>query len=81
VCISSRTAKECGATANELCHGAGRMPAKLPKYDELQKLVNVLKDKEKGLHVLVNNADALWGDDIDEHPDAAFAKILTLNVQ
>jgi len=33
------------------------------------------------LHVLVNNAGATWGADVDEHPDAAFTKILNLNVQ
>ncbi|KAF8528009.1 hypothetical protein BU17DRAFT_38744, partial [Hysterangium stoloniferum] len=85
VYISSRTTKECDATANELsAMGPGEcisVPANLQIYDEVQKLVNVLKAKEKVLHVLVNNAGATWGDDIDEHPDAAFTKILTLNVQ
>jgi len=37
--------------------------------------------KEKALHVLVNNAGAVWGDTIDNFPDAGFTKILTLNVQ
>ncbi|KAF8528006.1 NAD-P-binding protein [Hysterangium stoloniferum] len=85
VYISSRTSKECDTTANELsAMGPGEcisVPANLQIYDEVQKLVNVLKAKEKVLHVLVNNAGATWGDDIDEHPDAAFTKILTLNVQ
>ncbi|EFY90053.1 short chain dehydrogenase/reductase family [Metarhizium acridum CQMa 102] len=34
-----------------------------------------------GLHVLVNNAGAAWGADLDSHPDAAWTKLLTLSLQ
>ncbi|KAF8592042.1 NAD(P)-binding protein [Ramaria rubella] len=85
VYISSRTAKECDTTANELSAlGPGQctsLPADLQKLEEVQRLVNELKSREKVLHVLVNNAGATWGDDVDEHPDSAFKKVLTLNVQ
>ncbi|KZZ89153.1 NAD(P)-binding domain protein [Moelleriella libera RCEF 2490] len=33
-----------------------------------------------GLHVLVNNAGATWGADVDSFPDAAWTKLLTLNL-
>jgi len=85
VYISSRTAKECNATAKELSQmGPGQcfsIPANLQKYEEVQRLVNELKSREKTLHVLVNNAGATWGDDVEDHPDSAWTKILTLNVQ
>ncbi|KIJ45666.1 hypothetical protein M422DRAFT_59815 [Sphaerobolus stellatus SS14] len=85
VYISSRTAKECDATAKQLSEmGPGQciaLPADLQKYQEVQRLVTELKTREKALHVLVNNAGANWGEDIDEYPDSAFTKVLTLNVQ
>jgi NAD(P)-dependent dehydrogenase (short-subunit alcohol dehydrogenase family) len=34
-----------------------------------------------GLHVLINNAGATWGADIDTYPDEAWTKVLTLNLQ
>ena len=33
------------------------------------------------LHVLVNNSGATWGDNLETYPDAAWTKLLTLNVQ
>ena len=33
------------------------------------------------LHVLVNNSGATWGEALGNYPDAAFTKLLTLNVQ
>jgi len=85
VYISSRTAKECDTTAKELTAlGPGTcvpVPADLQKLEEVQRLVDIVQSREKALHVLVNNAGATWGADVDEHPDAAFTKILTLNVQ
>lgn len=32
------------------------------------------------LDVLVNNAGATWGAPLDEYPDAAFQKVMNLNV-
>lgn len=33
------------------------------------------------LNVLVNNAGANWGAELEEYPDAAFSKVLMLNLQ
>lgn len=109
--ISSRSAKDCEATAEELnTIGPGKcipLPADLQKLSEVERLVKELSEKENSLHVLVNNAGATWGETIDEYPvcrlyslpsitgrahpsilapfhlikDAAFTKVLTLNVQ
>ena len=72
VYISSRSAKDCDATAKEL-NGLGSgsciaIPADMQKLTEVERLVKELSSKEKFLHVLVNNAGAAWGDGIDEYP-------------
>lgn len=33
------------------------------------------------IDVLVNNAGATWGSPIEEYPDAAFSKVMNLNVK
>jgi NAD(P)-dependent dehydrogenase (short-subunit alcohol dehydrogenase family) len=85
VYISSRSAKDCDATAKELnalAPGACvPLPADLQKAAEVERLVKELSAREKVLHVLVNNAGATWGAPLDEYPDEAWAKVLTLNVQ
>ncbi|TFY62631.1 hypothetical protein EVJ58_g3747 [Rhodofomes roseus] len=85
VYISSRSAKDCDATAKELNEaGPGTcipVPADLQKLEQVDMLVRELSAKEDVLHVLVNNAGATWGEDIDEYPDAAFTKVMTLNTQ
>lgn len=85
VYISSRSAKDCEATAEELnTIGPGKcipLPADLQKLSDVERLVKELSEKENSLNVLVNNAGASWGETVDEYPDAAFTKLLTLNVQ
>ncbi|KAF5384984.1 hypothetical protein D9615_001399 [Tricholomella constricta] len=90
VYISSRTAKDCEETAKELnALGPGTciaLPADLQKYEEVERLVKELASRESVLHILVNNAGAAWGSTLDEFPasqkrDAAFTKVLTLNLQ
>jgi NAD(P)-dependent dehydrogenase (short-subunit alcohol dehydrogenase family) len=44
-------------------------------------LVKELSSREKTLHVLINNAGATWGAPVDEYPDDAWTKVMTLNVQ
>ncbi|KAI0691149.1 NAD-P-binding protein [Cerioporus squamosus] len=85
VYISSRSAKDCAATEKELnALGPGKcvaLPADMQKLEEVERLVKELCAREKALHVLVNNAGAAWGDTLDEYPDAAWTKLLTLNLQ
>ncbi|CAL1713742.1 unnamed protein product [Somion occarium] len=85
VYISSRSAKDCEATAKELNElGPGKcipIPADMQKLSEVDRLVKELSTHEKVLHILVNNAGAAWGDTLDDYPDAAFTKLLTLNLQ
>ncbi|KAF9029262.1 NAD-P-binding protein [Hymenopellis radicata] len=85
VYISSRSAKDCDATAAELnTLGSGTcvaLPADLAKFDAVERLAKELASREKMVHVLVNNAGATWGETLDEFPDAAFTKVITLNLQ
>ncbi|EKM49903.1 uncharacterized protein PHACADRAFT_265659 [Phanerochaete carnosa HHB-10118-sp] len=85
VYISSRSAKDCDETAKELnALGMGTctpLPADLQKVSEVERLVKEISSRETALHVLVNNAGTTWGAEIDEHPDEAFTKVITLNLQ
>lgn len=85
VYISARNKVECDKTAQELTNmGPGTcisVPADMQQLDSVKRLVEEVSKNEKALHILVNNAGAAWGDDIDSYPDAAFTKLLTLNVQ
>lgn len=85
VYITARNKTECEATAKELTSvGPGTcisIPADMQHVDSIKHLVEEISKNEKALHILVNNAGAAWGDGIDSYPDAAFTKLLTLNVQ
>ncbi|KAF8761911.1 Sec63 protein [Rhizoctonia solani] len=85
VYISSRKKSECDKTAQELTKiGPGTcisIPADLQDLGAVKRLIEEVSKNEKALHILVNNAGAAWGDGIDSYPDAAFTKLLTLNVQ
>ena len=76
VYISSRTAKDCEETAKELnALGPGKcipVPADMQKLSDVDRLVSEISSKEKALHVLVNNAGAVWGAKLDDYPVRMF---------
>ncbi len=81
VTISARKAEACDETAAELsqlgtCHS---VPADLTNPDGVAALVDSLGGSP--LDILVNNAGATWGEPIDDFPDAAFDKVLDINVK
>ncbi|KZL72188.1 short chain dehydrogenase reductase family [Colletotrichum incanum] len=85
VYVSSRDAGACEAAASALTSkGPGKafaIPADLQKLDDCKRLVSALSSRTGGkLHVLVNNSGAAWGDAFDTYPDAAWSKLLTLNL-
>lgn len=57
------------------------IPADLQNIASIKNLVSELSKREKALHVLINNSGANWGEPYDTYPDAAWTKLLTLNVQ
>jgi NAD(P)-dependent dehydrogenase (short-subunit alcohol dehydrogenase family) len=83
VYVSSRKRDVCDAVAGELskfgtCHS---LPADLATEAEAKRLAAELAAREPKLHILVNNAGANWGAPLAEYPDAAWDKVLALNVK
>lgn len=85
VYVSSRDAAACASAAAALtAKGPGRahaIPADLQRLEDCKALVASLSRQTGGrLHVLVNNSGAAWGEAFDAYPDAAWTKLLTLNL-
>ncbi|KAK4046249.1 hypothetical protein OIV83_006228 [Microbotryomycetes sp. JL201] len=85
VYITSRDAnklKQCADELNKIGPGeCVAMPANLADYDAIVNLVKELEKREKCFHVLVNNAGNNWGQEYSEFPDAAWDRVLGLNVK
>jgi NAD(P)-dependent dehydrogenase (short-subunit alcohol dehydrogenase family) len=83
VYISSRKADVCNEVAGQLSeHGDCRaLPADLGNQEECDRLAAALSSEEDHLDILVNNAGANWGAPLEEFPDAAWDKVLALNVK
>jgi NAD(P)-dependent dehydrogenase (short-subunit alcohol dehydrogenase family) len=83
VTLSSRKAEVCREVAEELAalgHCAA-LPADVSTQEGCERLAGELAAREPALHVLVNNAGANWGAPLAEYPDAAWDKVLALNVK
>ncbi|KAI9188763.1 hypothetical protein H9P43_000185 [Blastocladiella emersonii ATCC 22665] len=85
VYVTARSAKVNEAVAAELtkrgpgsCHA---ITGDLQSLDDIKRLVAEIEAREGKLDVLVNNAGANWGAPVEEYPDAAFEKVMTLNVR
>ena len=81
--ISARKAEACEQTARELGeHGeCVAIPADLSTEAECNRLAGEIATREDRLDILVNNAGATWGAPIAEYPDAAWDKVLGVNVK
>jgi len=83
VYVASRKAEDCAKAARELsaygeCHG---IAADLSTQAGAAKLAEEVGKHTSKLDVLVNNAGANWGAPMAEYPDAAWDKVLALNVK
>jgi NAD(P)-dependent dehydrogenase (short-subunit alcohol dehydrogenase family) len=83
VYISSRKREVCDQVANELarlgqCFSA---PSDLGTEAGAQQLAAQVAQREAAVHILVNNAGANWGAPLAEYPDAAWDKVLALNLK
>ncbi|MGP0031462.1 MAG: SDR family oxidoreductase [Acidimicrobiales bacterium] len=83
VYISSRKAAACDEVAAELsergsCTG---IPADLSTEAECRRLADEMASRVGSLDILVNNAGATWGTPLAEFDEAAFEKVLALNVK
>jgi NAD(P)-dependent dehydrogenase (short-subunit alcohol dehydrogenase family) len=84
VYISSRKADACESLAAELTATGGRcfaLAANLSLESECERLATEVAAREDRLDVLVNNAGATWGAPMAQYDEAAFEKVLALNVK
>jgi NAD(P)-dependent dehydrogenase (short-subunit alcohol dehydrogenase family) len=83
VYVSSRKREVCDQVANELSQ-VGQcvsVSADVSSESGARHLAAQLTQREPALHILVNNAGANWGAPLAEYPDAAWDKVLALNVK
>lgn len=83
VYVSSRKREVCEQVAAELsesgpCHA---LPADLSTEAECRRLAAELTGREPKLDILVNNAGATWGAPLDDFGEAAWDRVLDLNVK
>jgi NAD(P)-dependent dehydrogenase (short-subunit alcohol dehydrogenase family) len=83
VYISSRKAEVCEQVAEELSRTGEcvAVPADLSGEQECRRLAAAVADRERQLHILVNNAGATWGAPLAEYPAPAWDKVLDLNLK
>ncbi len=83
VYISSRKADVCEQVAAELSTIGTciAVPADLSQHDECQRLAEDITQREGKLEILVNNAGANWAAPLADFPDAAWDRVLDLNVK
>lgn len=89
VYITSRKASAC----DEACAALNTLPNKRPgakaipvpadsaQFAEVERLVAEVAKTTDHVDILFANAGATWGEKFDTHPDAAFAKVMDLNVK
>jgi NAD(P)-dependent dehydrogenase (short-subunit alcohol dehydrogenase family) len=83
VYVSSRRADACEAVAAELSEVGVciALPADLSTESGCRELAEELTRREDRLDVLVNNAGNTWGAPLEEFDDAAWDRVLSLNVK
>jgi len=83
VYISSRKAEVCTDVAAELSRTGtcAAIPADLSTEDGCRRLADELAAREDSLDILVNNAGATWGTPLEDFDEAAFERVLALNVK
>jgi NAD(P)-dependent dehydrogenase (short-subunit alcohol dehydrogenase family) len=83
VYISSRKADVCAEVADELSQVGEcvALPADLSTEAECRRLADEVAAREERLDILVNNAGATWGASIDTFDEAAWERVLSLNVK
>jgi NAD(P)-dependent dehydrogenase (short-subunit alcohol dehydrogenase family) len=81
--VASRKKEACDAAAAELSKlgTCVALPGDLSTPAGCVALAEALAAQEPRVHVLVNNAGANWGAPLEQYPDAAFDKVLDLNVK
>jgi NAD(P)-dependent dehydrogenase (short-subunit alcohol dehydrogenase family) len=83
VYVSSRKADACDELAAELSEigTCASLPADLSTEAGCRALAKALTEREPELHILVNNAGNTWGAPFETFDDAAWDRVLALNVK
>jgi len=83
VYISSRKAEVCDSAAAELSKVGTciSIPADLSTEDGCRGLAEALAEQTDALDVLVNNAGATWGAPLEEFDEAAWERVLSVNLK
>ena len=83
VYITSRKAKACAVAEASLSKlgSCTALPADLSQMKEIDRLVEELAARETVLDVLVNNAGATWGADVDSFPEKGWDKVMDVNLK
>src|SRR4029450_8179870 len=83
VYVSSRKAEVCEEVATELSKVGEcvALPANLSTEAACRGLAAAVAERETGLDILVNNAGATWGAPLAEFDEAAWERVLSLNVK
>ena len=81
--ITSRKSEQCNQKADELSKFGEciSIPADLTNMNEMDKLVNYIKENEKQFNILINNAGAAWGASFDDFPENGWDKVMDTNVK
>ncbi len=81
--ITARKEEELRATAAELSQ-LGQciaLPSNLGEMEGVAAFAAAIRECEPQLHILVNNAGASWGANIDDFPESGWDKVMDLNVK
>lgn len=83
VYISSRKAEVCDAVAAELSADGTcvSLPEDISNEDGAKRLAARFAEHESSLDVLINNAGTNWAAPLSEYSDAAFDKVMSVNVR
>ena len=81
--ISSRKSDDCNKKSEELSEFGQciSIPADLTDMKQMDRLVAQIKEREKNLNILVNNAGAAWGASFDDFPENGWDKVMDTNVK
>lgn len=81
--ISARKADACHATAERLSRDGEcySIPSDLSSMEGVQALADEVGRREERLHILVNNAGAVWGEAVDDFPESGWDKVMNVNLK
>lgn len=81
VYISARKAEQCQRAAMDMGPNCMALPADLSSIAGAKALAQQLQSREPKLDILINNAGAAWGADLEDFPESGWDKVFDLNVK